>query len=111
MKIEKSVDYYNNGNIWHEGWHKEGNEYQCHREDGPAYVVYYYSGEKEFEVWCVHNKKHKVDGPAFISYNKDGTVRFEKYYINGERLSKEEWEDHPIRQEYIIKEAMKKALE
>ena len=33
------------------------------------------------------------------------------YAINGEHFSKEEWENHPLRQEYLIKEAMKEALE
>jgi len=111
MKIKKSVKYHDNGNTWKELWHKEGDEYHYHKEDGPAYRSFYLNGELAYEEWWVNNKEHRMDGPASAYYNKDGTILFEKYHINGEKMSKEEWEDHPIRQEYLIKEAMKEALE
>jgi len=110
VAITKSIDYYSNGNIRYEKWHREDGEFYLHREDGPAYVVYYVSGEKMNEAWWVNGKKHRIDGPAFIHYNEDDTIWLESYYINGKRLSKEEWENHPLRQEYLIKEAMKEAL-
>ena len=47
-------------------------------------------------------------GRSQIDYKEDGTIWFEEYYINNIKLTKEEWENHPIRQEYLIKEAMKK---
>ena len=110
MKIKKSVVYYYNGNIRYEKWHREDGEFYLHREDGPAIINYYESGEKQYEQWWVNSKKHRIEGPAHINYYKDGTIWFEYYLINGEEMSKEEWEDHPIRQEYLIKEAMKEAL-
>jgi len=110
MQIKKSVVYYFNGNIRYEKWHKEGDEYYWHRENGPAFISYYDTGEKRHEAWWIDSKRHKIDGPARIWYNPDGTIG-EAYYINDIELSKEEWEDHPLVQEWLIKEAMKEALE
>jgi len=111
MKIQKSIKYYTNRDIKREYWHKENDTLYWHREDGPAYIRYWDTGEKEREEWWVADKLHKLDGPAYIVYNSDGTAIYEKYYINGEKMSKEEWEDHPLRQDYIIKEAIKEAME
>ena len=105
MRIKRSISYRDNGTIRCEWWHKEGDEYYYNKEDGPAYTWYYDTGEKKHEEWWVADKLHKLDGPACINYNKDGTIDKEWYCINGEELSKEQWED------YIIKEAMKEALE
>jgi len=133
LKIKRSIIYHDNGNIEREYWHKEGNGSYWHREDGPAiityhdtgelydeewwvdnklhridgpaFIRYYLSGEKKHEEWWVDNKIHRIDGPACIYYNNDGTIWLETYHINGEELTKREWE------EYLIKEAMKEALE
>ena len=82
-----------------------------HREDGPADIYYYESGKVSYEAWWVNDKRHRIDGPAWAEYDEDGTISNEYYYINDIRLTKEKWEDHPLRQEYLIKEAMKEALE
>ena len=110
MKIKKSILYYDNGNIRDEWWHKEGDRDYWHKEDGPAFIRYYLSGEKELEAWWVDDERHKIDGPACIFYDPDGTIIDKEYWINNIGLTKEQWEDHPIRQEWLIKEAMKKAL-
>jgi len=111
MKIKKSILYYDNGNIRDEWWHKEGDDGYYHREEGPAQIIYHKSGGISYEAWLVDDEEHRMDGPACIYYHKDGTIIAEEYYINGENLSKEEWADHPLRQEYLIKEAMKETLE
>jgi len=67
VKIQKSIGYYRSGNIRYELWHKEGDRSYPHREDGPTYIVYYESGEKNYEEWCVNGKLHKIDGPAYPS--------------------------------------------
>ena len=111
MKIKKNVRHYGNGNIANELWDKEGDDRYWHREYGPAYTEYYVTGEKELEEWWVEDKLHRIDGPARIFYNIDGTIWFQDYYINDINLTKEQWENHPLRQEWLIKEAMKEALE
>jgi len=50
------------------------------------------------------------------SHNCDRALVKDARYFNAERVTganllKEEWEDHPLRQEWLIKEAMKEALE
>ena len=104
LKIKKSVAYYSTGNIWNILWHKEGDIGYLHKENGPACIWYYDTGKLSYEAWWVENKRHKIDGPACIDYDEDGTIIDKEYYINGENLTKEQW------QEYLIKEAMKEAL-
>jgi len=103
MRIKHSVYYHSSGNVEYEKWHKEGDEYYWHRENGPAFIMYYESGEKKYESWWVNDIQHKIDGPACITYYKDGTI-YEEYWINNTKLTKKEWE------EYAIKEAIKEAL-
>jgi len=110
LKVKKSVRYCDNGIMAYEHWHREDNRYYHHREDGPAYIEYWKSVERIYEAWYINNKRHRIDGPARIYYNPDGTIYKNYYYISGERLSKEQWEDHPLVQEWLIKEAMKEAL-
>ena len=76
LKLNKSVKYHENGNTWKELWHREDDTYYHHREDGPAYIGYYDTGEKHCEEWWVDDKRHRMDGPADIAYNTDGTVWF-----------------------------------
>ena len=60
-------------------WYQNG---QLHRIDGPA--VEYPDGER---AWWQHGLLHRLDGPA-IEYT-NGT-KF--WYINGEELTKAEWQ-------------------
>ena len=48
---------------------------------------------------------HRLDGPA-IEYT-DGDI---SYYINSQTLTEAEWNAHPLRKNYIIKENLKKIL-
>ncbi|WP_217925045.1 hypothetical protein [Miltoncostaea oceani] len=53
-----------------------------HRTDGPA--VIHSNGTKE---WVIHGKLHRTDGPAL-----ERPVGESEYWLNGVRVSAEEWE-------------------
>ena len=65
-----------------------------HNPYGPAVINKY--GYKEY--W-IENKVHRLDGPAIIYYNSE-----EKYFINGQFLTKKEFELHPERLKFLGKE-------
>lgn len=72
-----------------------------HREDGPAHII----GDERY--WYYRNRLHRVDGPAIESYGYKEWLRFNKrhridgpaveyntyraFYIDGQRLSEEEF--------------------
>ena len=64
-----------------------------HNPYGPAFIT---NGSK---YYYIDDKLHRLDGPALIT--SDG---YEKYYINGNNLSKEEFEIHPDRLKFLGKE-------
>lgn len=51
--------------------------------------------------WCNNNKLHDFEKPFKLA-NED-----EQYFINGEQLTKEAWEKHPLVIEHKIKELLK----
>ena len=65
-----------------------------HNPYGPA--VIFFDGTK---IYCIQNKTHRLDGPAIIYSSGE-----EVYYINGEYLTKEEFEIHPERLKFLGKE-------
>ena len=73
---------------------------QLHREDGAA--VEFTDGTK---WWLNNGKRHRLDGPA--GEYADGTC---DYWINGQKLTKDEWNVHPFRIEYVIQENLKLIL-
>ena len=87
MKIKNSIKCYDNGNIECEWWHKENDTLYRHKEDGPAYTVYYKDGELLYEEWWMNNNKHRIDGPAIKEYNKHGTVSREFYFIKSNHVN------------------------
>jgi len=88
-----AIEYENGDKSWW-FWNK------LHREDGPAFE--YNNGSK---VWMINGKRHRLDGPAVEYY--DGKCY---YYINSQQLTKNKWESHPLRIEYVIKENLKSIL-
>ena len=70
------------------------NTYIIHNPYGPAIIGIY--GEVEY---CIDHKWHRLDGPARIWVGG-----YEEYYINGKRLSKEEFEIHPERLKFLGKQ-------
>jgi len=80
-----------------EEWYIDG---MFHREDGPA--VKWINGRKE---WWVNGKLHREDGPAIeFADGKKG------WYINGKHLTKEEFDIHPVRVNYLFTKALEKEL-
>ena len=71
-----------------EGWFKRSEDGKAirHREDGPALIVYYESGNINYEHYYINGQRHREDGPAVINYNEDGSVSSEYYSINGIRI-------------------------
>jgi len=55
-----------------------------HREDGPAWIEYYYGTNKIFsEEYYINGKMHRENGPACIFYDNNGNTEFEDYYLDG----------------------------
>lgn len=61
-----------------------------HREDGPAVIIYYLSGELRAEKYYVNNMPHREDGPTIIWYRLSGEVEHKVYFLNGKKATKEE---------------------
>jgi antitoxin component YwqK of YwqJK toxin-antitoxin module len=83
----KKVDYLN-GNIWYKEYRLNG---FYHREDGPAYIVYYNNGSVKREVYFIDGLYYREDGPAIIYYDENGNITYEKYYLGQNELTEEEW--------------------
>jgi antitoxin component YwqK of YwqJK toxin-antitoxin module len=60
-----------------------------HRAKGPAIIDYYEDGPIEREVFFLYGMRHRIDGPAEISYYEDGSIHHEEWYINGNYLGEE----------------------
>jgi hypothetical protein len=63
-----------------EEWWQHG---ELHRDDGPAVVNSSY-----YTAWVQHDELHRDDGPAVIYTNGD-----QEWYLNGKKLSFDEWLD------------------
>ena len=81
---------YNNGDII---YYKKYTKIK-HNSYGPAML--YVNGCK---VYYINDKYHRLDGPAILWSSFRGS-----YYINGEFLTKEEFEKHPERLKFLGKE-------
>ena len=69
-----TVDVENNREVWY----KE-NTKEYHRENGPAYILYYENGAKQFENYHLNNKLHNENGPASIHYDMDGNLTYQQW--------------------------------
>ena len=67
----------------------------------PEIVKYYYeTGELWREIYTDSNGNwHREDGPAYVWYFKSGQVEYESYYVNGKELTKKEVEELKRNQE------------
>jgi hypothetical protein len=91
---------------------------QLHREDGPASIIYYPDGTKQWEHWFLNGESHRVGGPADLlwkegylgyeawkqhgrfhrengpattTYTKLGTGLMKKWYLNGYSYPEKRW--------------------
>jgi hypothetical protein len=86
LKIEKFVKEPDQHFGKLEKWHVKNHPKILHREEGPAYISYYHSGDVKKRKWYVGDDLHREDGPAMIIYNKDGSVRQKKWYVHGREI-------------------------
>lgn len=67
-----------------EMWYING---KLHREDGPAVIT------KHEKKWYVNGNKHRLDGPA-VEQCKEDYIFLDEWWINGDHLTKEEFENN-----------------
>ena len=67
-----------------EWWYLDGKK---HREDGPAWIVYYPNGQVQTEQWWLDGQGHREDGPAWIEYSKEGQVEIDTWYLDGQQYT------------------------
>lgn len=110
------ISFNGDGSIKKQEWWIDGRR---HRDgDKPAYTELHPSGAKHIDIWYKQNKKHREgEKPAMIDYYNDGTLRSHKYFIN-DRLHSEKYpaisvmtpdgtmerEDYYINGEYMSKD-------
>ena len=80
MEVKPIIKYWDNGNIKRKCWYINNNKF--HRVDGPAYICFYKSGEKEMEQWFLNDVRHREDGPTIVSYYKSGKIEEEEWFID-----------------------------
>ena len=74
-------------------WYYKKNTNIIHNPYGPAFI------NRLYEVYYIENKIHRLDGPAIIHSNG-----LKYYFIDGKKLSKEEFDVHPKRLKFLGKE-------
>jgi hypothetical protein len=57
-----------------------------HRDNGPAYIA------DDVEKYYYNGKLHRIDGPAIVYKDNNASNLHEFYYLNGDRLTKEEFD-------------------
>lgn len=62
-----------------------------HNENGPSYLAYYDTGQERTRWYTRLGNYHNESGPAIVEKNKDGAVRACHFYVDGVRLTKEEF--------------------
>ncbi len=56
---------------------------KLHRDDGPAKIIYSYSGAVHLQSWYQNGKVHRNDGPAYILFDSNGKPEREFWHQNG----------------------------
>lgn len=64
------VSRYNDSTVGIEYWKNDADKY--HRENGPAIIDYYDTGEIHMEQWYINDSIHRDNAPAIIKYDKKG---------------------------------------
>ena len=60
-------------------------------DSNPSHINYLKNGYIFFKYYYNHGKRENLNGPAFIKYSKSGKIIKESYYIQGVKLTKDEW--------------------
>ena len=88
MSIE--VQHYRNGNI--KSIEIKNEEGYLHNTEGPSFQEWHENGQEECRAYWVNDCLHNDEGPAFQLWHGNGQEYYREYHLNGERLTKEEWE-------------------
>ena len=78
---------------WYDGYNSRG------RVAEPAVVTYYPSGDIASELWFTEDVPDREDGPAVITYYVNGRVKTTEWWIAGEELTEEEFNERTNPQE------------
>lgn len=65
---------------------------ELHNENGPAKIMFFSNGQKNYEEYWINGKRHNDKGPAVISYYKSGEICGSAYCLKGKQLTKVQWE-------------------
>ena len=65
-----------------------------HRVDGPAYRVWYETGNLLYDYWYFNNQSHRVDGPACRAWNGKGQLVYNEWYFFGNELNYKKSEEY-----------------
>ena len=71
---------------------KDGFEHSI--DDKPAYINYYGLSNKSIEIWYKHGREHRLTGPAYVCYGEYNILVSKGYWIEGKRLTQEEFETY-----------------
>ena len=94
IKLESEYEDLDKYNMFKRGiFYCKKNTGIWHNPYGPAFI------SKENNAYWIEGKLHRLDGPAIVYLNGIGF-----YFINNQKLSKEEFEVHPERLKYLGKE-------
>ena len=94
---DEVISYYDDGkSIYQKEWFLNG---KLHKEDGPAVIGYYLSGDIEYEVWYLNGNEHRTDGPSYVEYaeyynpesDEAFKIIFQCWYLNGKQFWPEDW--------------------
>ncbi len=88
-----AVEYANGDKFWY----NNGNH---HREDGPAVEL-----TTGYQAWYVNGIRHRVEGPARIWSSNNV-----EYWLDGEMLTKDQWEAKTQRAEELTVAEIEKLL-
>jgi|15BtaG_2_1085339.scaffolds.fasta_scaffold05078_1 hypothetical protein len=58
-----------------------------HREDGPAFISYYSTGERQCEYWFIRDKLNRKNGPSIIQYHRNQSVIAKTYMVDSTKVS------------------------
>ena len=94
-ELKFKTQYFNNTHKekYYDAWYYVGEDGHpvYHKEDGPACIYYYITGQIVEKWYGIHGKVHRTDGPAKIFYDRQGNIIKEEFYLNNKQLTEDEY--------------------
>jgi hypothetical protein len=86
-KIGRNTSYYADSKlVFTDRW--LDSNFDFHRLNGPAFVMYASNGSTLCQNWCIHGRLHREDGPAIID-----NVKLPYYYLGDVGFTKPEYDE------------------